>query len=161
TSGDAPLDGATYDDFAPVGPHRGRGAHIPAAAPVDPDPLELPKHLGDPVRLGGPARRADAGRAIEGVDLDARVVGQAELAGGARERTRLDERVLLERRARLLGAGVARLDHELVPEGALHLLDLVQVAGREQDPGHRGSGGTLTISRCSSMMAPIPSSARP
>src|SRR5690606_36173953 len=49
---------------------------------------------GEILRLPGPARREDAGRAVERVDSKAGVVREARQAGGARRRMRLDGGVL-------------------------------------------------------------------
>src|SRR5690606_33387266 len=107
-----------------------------------------------------------AGGATERVDLDARVVGQGELAGGGRQRPGLEEGVLLERVAGLVRARVPPLDVPAVAEDLLHLRHLVGVAGGEQDVPHalgrtgRKAGGSATISRCSSTSSAMPFSPR-
>ena len=101
------------------------------------------------------------GRAVEVVDLDAGVVGHRQLAGRRREGAGLEQRVLLEGGARLLDAGVVTHHLDAGAEDLLHLLDLVGVAGGEQDPHQRGAGGSLTISCWRAMISSMPASARP
>ena len=57
--------------------------------------------------------------------------------------------------------GVVADDLDVGAEDVLDLLDLVGVAGGQQDPHHRAAGGSLTISCWRAMISLMPASARP
>src|SRR5829696_753786 len=163
------LDLAAHDDLVTVGPDRGGRGHVPAGPLGGGHALERAEHLGDPVAVAGPAGRVDAGGPSERIDLDARVVGQGQLAGGGGQGAGLDESILLEGGAGLLDARILGLDDPAWPEDPLNLRDLVGVPGGQPHPGgarhafvtrRRGAGGSAIISACRSRISVIPVSAR-
>src|SRR5690606_12112890 len=98
--------------------------------------------------------------AAEVVDLDAGVVRDRHLPGGLGQGPGLDEGVLLEGVAGLVGAGLLADDLEVGTEDGLHLLDLVGVAGGEEQPHPRGAGGSARQASCIAMSSWMPFWAR-
>jgi hypothetical protein len=139
--GDPGLDGAEHHDLAAVGPRRRGGAHVAAAPPAVGHVLQLAQHPRDPVVLGGPAGRVDARLAAQGVDLDAGVVGDGEVAGGGRGGPGLEQGVLLEGGPGLLDLLGEGLDRPPVgAQDGRDLLHLVVVARGEHERAGRGRG---------------------
>ena len=107
----------------------------------------------------GPIGGADAGRAIQGGDGKAAVIGQRRQAGGARRRQRLDPRIAEEavlRLGRLRQAEGAGAD-DLEPPGGEKRGNFPQLAGivggqHQLAPRQAPARHAFTASRCRAMM---------
>ena len=126
-AGQAEADAAARTRVA--GECQGEHAHVARAAPLGRQPGERRQELRVVVVvrgvLAGVASRPDAGRPAQGVDLDARIVGQRRQTAGPQPEARLDRGVRLERRAVL---DRIALDPELVERDELGMVERQQLA---------------------------------
>ncbi len=89
--------------------------------------------------LAGPARRVNAGRAVQCIDHEAGIVGKGRQLRGFRGRDRLDRRIGAERLAGFLGLAEAefacgnRLD-AVRRQQFPHLGELAGIVGRDHEP---------------------------
>jgi hypothetical protein len=149
-------------------------AHVPGAASRRRQARELRQQLRVVLGIGGvragKAAGPDPGPAIEGVDLDPRVVGQGRQAGRASREAGLDPGVRLERLAVL---DRLALDAEVVERDELdlrqreelaQLAQLVARARRDDEPRAPGDGAQrrtfASASACASNSLPRPRFAR-
>src|SRR5262249_14985427 len=115
----------------------------------------------------GPARRVDAGRAVERIDREPGIVGECGQRGSGRGGERLDTGIVAESRSGFLGLGEPELvcrygRYAIGGEQLAHLLELAGVVGGDDQTAgnkamrHRGACAYITASFCRSTSLATP-----